>query len=354
MLFIYLNVKNSLRLKAIEDHLFQEVKGLLSSPKKIVITTHHNPDGDAMGSSLGLYHYLIKQGHDVDVVIPNEFPEFLKWLPGNEVVIDFQEETDKAQELFDNSEMIFCLDYNSTGRVKAVEPALKAAKAIKVLIDHHPDPEPFADYTISDISVSSAAELVCEFMQELGDIDNLNKDIAECLYTGIMTDTINFTVNSSRPRTYAIVSVLLNYGINKDGIYNHVFNNYSLDRMRLLGYTLNEKTKVLHKYRTGYIYLTQEELDEYNHVLGDTEGFVNYPLSIKGVRMSAIFIEKEDHIKISFRSKGSFSVNEFSNKYFSGGGHRNAAGGESRLSMEETLEKFENLLPQYEEALNKE
>lgn len=312
-----------------------------------MIITHDNPDGDAIGSSLGLYQFFCREGHNVNVVTPNMYPEFLHWLPGNEKVIIFSEQKDYAVKLIKEAEIIFNLDFNEFNRIRKIEPYVKKVKAVKVLIDHHPVKESFADYIISDISVSSTAELIFKFIINLGKKNCIDKSIAECLFTGIMADTGCFSFNSSQEDTFRIVSELLTYGIEKDKIYRNLYDNFSEDRMKLLGYCLNKKMVVIPDYRTAYLSLTKDELKQYNFKIGDTEGFVNFPLSIKDIIFSALFIEKTNHVKISFRSKGTFKVNKFSENNFNGGGHKNAAGGESNLNLEKTINKFIDLLPEY-------
>ncbi|MGM0496484.1 MAG: DHH family phosphoesterase [Bacteroidota bacterium] len=340
-------------MKHIEDSIIQQVKKSIENIKKIVVITHFNPDGDAIGSSLALYHYLVKQQYDVSVIIPNRTPHFLHWLPGNEQIRIYDDAPDESKTLIKEAELIFFLDFNVIDRTQGMENFLKSLSTQKILIDHHPEPENFADITISSTEVSSTSELLYEFLISLGNECDMNKDIAECLYTGIMTDTGSFSYNSSSPDTYYIVSKLIEQGIDKDKIYWQVYDNYSVHRMRLLGYCLNQKLKVFPEYATAYISITKNELDQFNYEQGDSEGFVNYPLSIKGIVFSVIFIEHEEHIKISFRSKGEFYANYFARNHFNGGGHRNAAGGYSETSLEETLKKFEQELPGYKEELLK-
>jgi phosphoesterase RecJ-like protein len=326
---------------------------LLNKPgKRISILIHINPDGDALGSSLGLLRLLEKLGHTCTVISPNDYPEFLKWLPGTDQVIIFEESASIALDTLQRSDMIFAVDFNSLKRVKKLNDGFNASKAHKVLIDHHPHPDMEVNCVLSDTSASSTAELVYRFVREAGFMSRMDKDIASCLYVGIMTDTGCFSYNSSGRKTWETVAELLDLGIEKDRLYYLTYDNYSADRLRLLGFSLNEKMEVFPEYRTGIIWLTREDLQKYHHSVGDTEGFVNYPLSIKGIRFSALFIEKEDHIRISFRSKGNFAVNDFSRKYFNGGGHANASGGESFLSITETIRRFKELLPTYKDALS--
>jgi bifunctional oligoribonuclease and PAP phosphatase NrnA len=318
-----------------------------------VIVTHRNPDGDAVGSSLALYRVLTKMGHKAQVITPNVYPEFLHWLPDNEQVLIYEKKKREAQKFMEEASVIFCLDFNDITRIREFRKLIENSNAYKVMIDHHPNPVLFADCTISDISVSSTSELLYQFFRELQLVNLVDSETAACIYAGIMTDTGAFSYNSSREQTFLIVAELLGYGFDKDKVHSLVYDNFSADRMRFLGYCLNEKMKVFPDFGAAYISITQEERDRFNFQPGDSEGFVNYPLSINGIRFTALFLEKKDHVKISFRSKGDFAVNRFSAKYFDGGGHKNAAGGESKLSLEETLRKFESLLPEYSEDLMK-
>ncbi len=319
--------------------------------KQVVVVIHVNPDGDALGSSLGLMLLMIKQGHSCKVISPNQYPGFLKWMPGSDQIIILEESPETALMCMKQADILFAVDFNELKRVKKLNDAFVGSGAHKVLIDHHPDPDMAADCILSDTSASSTAELVYRFINEAGLLALMDKDIASCLFTGIMTDTGCFSYNSSRRKTWEVVAELLDYGIEKDRLYDLTYDNYSADRMRLLGFSLNEKMEVFPEYHTGIIWLTREDLHKFNFEVGDTEGFVNYPLSIKGIRFSALFIEKENHVRISFRSKGNFAVNEFSRKYFNGGGHANASGGESYMSLDNTLKHFKELLPLYQHNL---
>lgn len=335
-----------------ESQDITRIKELLSQPRQIIITTHRNPDGDAMGSSLGLFHYLVQKGHNVTVVIPNEFPAFLKWLPGSESVMDYSVNVDKTVALVKEAEIIFCLDFNVLHRIEDLGKEVGEAKAFKITIDHHPQPEFFADITFSDVKASSTCEMIVEFIHSSG--DEINGSSANCLYTGIMTDTGSFRYPSTTSKTHQRTADLINAGANNGRIHDLVYDNNSISRLKLLGYCLSEKMQIIEGYQTAVISLSQEELNRFNHQKGDSEGIVNYPLSIKGIRFSAFMVERDGEIKISFRSKGGFSVNEFSRKNFSGGGHFNAAGGSSKLSLEETVSKFIGTLAYYKDELNKE
>jgi phosphoesterase RecJ-like protein len=329
-----------------------ELNDLIVQCQKPLIITHYNPDGDAMGSSLAFYHYLIKKGKDPIIVTPNDYPDFLHWLPGNDKVIVYKRNCGTVLNAIKDADAIFALDFNALDRTEGLEKYLEEASAKKVIMDHHPEPGNFADIVISDIQYSSTAELVYHVIESLNDTGFIDKDIAECIYTGIMTDTGSFNYNSSNPYTYFVVSKLIDLKINKDKIYWNIYDNYSVDRMRLLGYCLYKKMEVFPEYNTAIISITKEEQRDFNFAPGDSEGFVNYALSIKGMRFTAIFIEKEKQVKISFRSKGDFATNKFAEDHFNGGGHKNASGGHSTESLELTLKKFRELLHNYKKELN--
>jgi len=339
-------------VNTISESDINQLKQYIQQTEHPLIITHYNPDGDAIGSALAFYHYLVKKGKKPVVVSPNDYPEFLHWIPGNEHVVVYKRNNGTVLNALNQADVIFALDFNDSDRVNGLEKFLLAAPGKKVLIDHHPEPADFVDLKISDIKYSSTAELIYFVIESLGDSDLVDRPIAECIYTGIMTDTGSFNYNSSKPYTYYVVSKLLGLGIDKDKIYGNVYDNYSEDRMRLLGYCLNQKMEVFPEYSTALISITKDESKRFHFAPGDSEGFVNYPLSIKGICFTAIFIEKDDEVKISFRSKGNFSTNKFAAKHFDGGGHKNASGGSSRNTLEESLQKFRDLLPQYKNELN--
>ena len=329
-----------------------DTAALLHGPgKRIAIIMHVNPDGDALGSSLGLYALLNKAGHHCQVLSPSTYPVFLDWMPGIGRVIIVDNTPQEAIEALRRAEIIFALDFNEIGRAKNLDKAFISSAAHKVLMDHHPVPDLPVDCLISDPSASSTAELVYRFIRDTGLMSWIDKEIASCLFTGIMTDTGCFSYNSSNRKTWETVAELIDLGIDKDRLYALTYDNFSAHRMRLLGFSLSKKMEIFPEYRTGIIWLSRTDLQKYNFEMGDTEGFVNYPLSVRGIRFSALFIEKEDHIRISFRSKGDFAVNEFSKKYFNGGGHANASGGESYLGLAATLKLFRAILPEYKDKL---
>jgi len=326
---------------------FKKIRDQISDSSEIVITTHYNPDGDAIGSSLALYHILNHLGCNAKVIIPNDYPSFLKWLPGSENIIIYEDNVKQCDALIVNAQMLFCLDYNAMSRVKHFTNQMQAAKATKILIDHHIDPSDEFDFAHSRISVSSTSELLYEVITGIGYIDRINKDVAECLYVGIMTDTGSFSYACNHSQTYEITADLVKKGIDAEHIHRLVYDTYSENRMRLLGFCLSDRLVVLSKFNTAYIWLTRDDLARFDHQIGDTEGVVNYALSIEGIILAALFTERDERIRISFRSKGEFSVNEFARKHYAGGGHRNAAGGDSFVNIKETLQKFEDLLPSY-------
>ena len=330
----------------------QLIKEILSTPKKIVITPHKNPDGDAVGSVLALWHYFKQKHHHATVIVPNDFPSFLKWMPGVEDILNFEKNTTEANELIKEAEYIFTLDFNDLSRVGAMQDPFQNADAEFIMIDHHQDPEPYALLTYSDVSMSSTCEMVYNFIEFLGDKDRITGDMASCLYAGILTDTGSFKFNSTTGKTHRVVADLIDKGADNSKIHNLIFDTYSADRLYLLGRALNNLI-ILKEYNTAYTSLTKKDLDEFNFKKGDTEGFVNYGLSLEGICFAVIFIEngEDDFIKISLRSEGSFSVNEFARAHFNGGGHTNAAGGRSDLSMTETISKFTSLLEGYKSQL---
>jgi phosphoesterase RecJ-like protein len=322
-------------------------------PQQIVITTHQGPDGDAMGSSLALYHFLKKMGQCPVVITPNDYPEFLHWLPGNDTVVNFMRQKSQAEALICGAKYIFCMDFNHLKRTADMMRLLYQSKATLVLIDHHPEPDLPAEFLFSDPKASSTCELLYRLMKQWND-RLIDRDVATCLYTGLMTDTGNFCYGSTNAQSFVMASELMGYEIDRLRIYAKVYSDYSEDRMRLMGYCLNEKMEVLPAYRTALIGLNLEEQERYRFAVGDSEGFVNLPLSISGMRFSAFFLEKEDKVKMSFRSTGNFSVNDFARKHFGGGGHLNAAGGDSKRPIAELLQQFRDLLPQYKLLLNEE
>ncbi|PTQ92685.1 phosphoesterase RecJ-like protein [Mucilaginibacter yixingensis] len=328
------------------------LKQLLTQPQKIVITTHHKPDGDAMGSSLGLYNYLIQQGHHVKVITPTDYPDFLAWMPGNGDVLIYTTDTALAAKYVDEASLVFCLDFNTLSRINELGEVIRAAKAHKVMIDHHLEPEDFDDYRYWDINACATAQLIYTFItEELHGEKYINKDVAECLYTGIMTDSGSFRFPGTTSAVHRIVANLMDAGAVNWRIHELVYSNSSEERLRFLGHCLSEKLEVLHEFNTAVITVTSEELGRYHVKTGDTEGVVNYALSITGVRLAAFIVERPDRVKLSLRSKGEFPANEICKKYFNGGGHRNAAGGHSELNLQQVTDQFKSILPEYKTLL---
>ena len=318
---------------------------MLSTPKKIAIIPHRGPDGDAMGSTLGLYHFLLKNKHHPVVVSPNEFPDFLAWMPGSETVKIFEKDKQNCTKILEDAEIIFTLDFNSLHRVGEMEHVLTQLKTPFIMIDHHQKPDDYAAITYSDTSFGSTCEMIYNFILFLGKKHDIDKTIGTCIYTGILTDSGSFRFPKTTGTTHRIIAELIDLGVENTEIPTLLFDNSSFGRLQILGRAL-QNMKVITEHKTAYITLTQDELNSFGYVKGDTEGIVNYGLSIKGIVFAAIFIENKEEkiIKISFRSQGDFDVNQFARDYFNGGGHRNAAGGKSEVSMEETIRKFEDLV----------
>lgn len=331
-----------------------QFRDLLHQSKRIVITTHIKPDADALGSSLGLANYLLSRGHHVDVITPTDYPDFLNWMKGNDAVINFEAGNEaKSAELIEAADMIFCLDFSNLSRIEKVGELVAKARASKVLIDHHLDPGEFADFSFWTTSAAATAELVFQLIDNLGDKERIDKDIAECLYAGIMTDTGSFRHPSTSSRVHRIVAELIDRGADVSRVSKRIYDNNSVDRLKFLGFAFSRRLEVIPDLNVAYFAISKEDLSKFNSQNGDTEGLVNFALSIKGVSMAATIIEGDGKVKLSFRSIGDFSVNQFSKDNFEGGGHKNAAGGVSRESLEATVEKFKNALPRYKKDLNK-
>ncbi len=331
------------------------IERLLNEQKKIVVIPHQNPDGDAVGSSLGLAIFLEKMEHKVTVVAPNDYPKFLKWLPKSKSVIQFELQTKKATNKLKEAELIFILDFNALHRVgKEMEAVLKELKTPMVMIDHHQQPDDFTSLVYSDTSICSTCQMVYQFIDRLNRLEKIDADIATCLYTGIMTDTGSFKFNSTTSKTHRITADLIDRGANNAKIHSQVYDTNTYGRLQLLGRALSN-LKVLPEFNTAYITISEADKKEFNFKKGDTEGFVNYGLSIKGINLAVIFIEdaKQGIVKMSLRSKGDFSVNLLARKYFNGGGHNNAAGGRYKKNLSETIVYFLTILPEYKSELTK-
>ncbi len=332
------------------------LKAFLASPKKVVIVTHFKPDADALGSSLGLAGYLIKKGHEVDVITPSDYPDFLAWMPGKEIVTslskDSKQPEKKAQLLIAKAEIIFCLDFSNLKRINELGEMVKTASAKKVMIDHHLEPEHFADFEKWDVKSASTAQMIFELINELGEKDLIDENIANCLYAGLMTDTGGFRHNNTTYKEFEVASSLVGLGAKPSETAKNIYDTNSLERLRLTGYVLSQKLIVLPEFSTAYMTITWDELNKFGAQTGDTEGLVNYGLSIKGIKMAVLVYDRREEIKLSFRSLADFDVNSLARKHFEGGGHKNASGGQSKLSLEETMKKFLAILPEYKDQLN--
>ncbi len=331
----------------------KELVKLFSTSGNILLVCHINPDGDAVGSQLALYHYLKENGKEVEMISPNNLQEFLKWMDGAGMINIFIKQRALCKQLVEKADLIIMVDFNQPDRLGEAEKLVTSSLAKKIIIDHHRDPSDFADLIISDTARCATSEIIYELLSDIDPEILKNKSVAESLYIGIITDTGNFEHGTYSGRTFRIVADLLQTGIDKDKINHLIYNNFTDDRMRLLGYSLKEKMVVIPEYKTAYITLNKEDLSSFNYIKGDTEGFVNMPLSIKGIVFSALFIEKSGFIKISFRSRGNFPVNEFASEYFSGGGHMNASGGEYPGSLENTVSYFLKVLKENFSRFNK-
>jgi len=332
-------------------HEFSRYSGRVEGAN--LVSKHEKPDGDAIGSTLALYHYLIAIGQDARVIAPNDYPKFLKWMPGTDAILNFEKQHKLCDSLIRQASVIFTLDFNHFSRVGQLEPLLEASTATFVMIDHHQAPASYAKVTYSDVAMSSTCEMVYNFIAYLEDLDRISPDIANCLYTGIMTDTGSFKFPCTTSKTHRVIADLIEKGAENTAVHDLVYDTNSPSRLQLLGCALKNLV-ILPQYHTAYITLSQEELDTYNYKKGDTEGFVNYGLTMESIIFAVIFIENKEEkiIKISFRSKGNFSVNEFARAHFSGGGHTNAAGGKSDMNMKETTEHFSKLLERYKAKLS--
>lgn len=330
-----------------------EIYPLLSTPRKVVVTMHQKPDGDAMGSTLGLYHFLIQLGHTVNVISPTNWADFLNWMPGVKNVLDYERNTAASDKLIDEADWIFCLDFNTLSRTKRMEEKLGNATAQRVLIDHHQEPQvdKFA-YGISNTGKSSTCEMVYDFIEGAGYDDKINTAVAECLYTGVMTDTGSFRFPSTTASVHSMVANLKTKGFDHSKIHEHLYDNFLEARFRFIGNVLVNRMEIFYEYNTALISIPQSDLIKFNITTGDTEGLVNYPLSIKGIKLAAIIIDRGEERKSSFRSKDGFDVNTFARKYFNGGGHFNAAGGQNKEPLEEVVRMFMKAMKENRDQLS--
>ncbi|MDZ4668136.1 MAG: bifunctional oligoribonuclease/PAP phosphatase NrnA [bacterium] len=331
-----------------------QIKPVLEGPvkPKVIITTHHKPDADALGSSLGLYLFLKKLGVNANVITPTDYGDFLKWMPGESDVINFEEFETKSADLVENADFIFCLDFNALKRINELGKLVEKSSAEKILIDHHLEPEGFEDYRLWTTKASSTSELIFWFIELMGHVELIDEDIASCLYAGILTDTASFKHPSTTPTTHRVAAMLLEKGAKSNRIFEAIYDNYSENRTRFIGFCLSEKLQILKEYKTVLIVVSESELKRFRIITGDSEGLVNYGLSITGMQLSVLIIDRTVARKMSFRSKDKFPANEFARRFFNGGGHFNAAGGESSDPIEMVEAKFKEALKDYKNYLN--
>jgi len=323
-----------------------KIKELLSFPRDIVIFSHRNPDGDAIGSSMALKLYLEKSGHTARIIFPSEFPSIYTFLPKTDDIIIFDYEKKKVENIIKKTEVIFFLDFSGLDRIDKMGELVQYSNAVKIHIDHHIDPEPFADYVLSDTKSSSTSELIYDFFEYLDNNKNNDKNIATCLMTGIITDTGSFKY-STTSKTFMTVSKLLEYGIDLNELQNKIYNSLSEKQVKLIGFALNKRMELIPEYHAGIIYLTKQDYKDFEIQRGDTEGLVNYLLMIKNVKIAALITEQPTIVKISLRSKGDISVQEIARDNFKGGGHKNAAGGHAYAKLDSVIKKFKSILPFY-------
>ncbi|MCB0608222.1 MAG: bifunctional oligoribonuclease/PAP phosphatase NrnA [Lewinellaceae bacterium] len=328
------------------DFFANDIKPVLATPKNVVITSHRNPDGDAIGSSLGLYHFLRGLGHFVTVIVPSEYPDFLDWMPDVTKIIVFDNQPEESQAAIEQADLFFFLDFNDLERIDKLGEMIAPRKGTRIMIDHHLYPENCADFIISDPDASSTSEMVYDFISALGFRSKVDKIIAECIYTGIVTDTGSFKYATSS-KLFRTVADLLEFGVDDYLLQDLIFNCMSVKQLRLLGHCLHNRMEILEEYQTGIIALTKEDYANFEIQRGDTEGIVNYLLKLKNVKLAAFITEQPTIVKLSLRSKGDFSVQEIAKKHFKGGGHKNAAGGYSFQGLKTTVRKFKEILPEY-------
>ncbi len=325
----------------------------LSTPRNVVITMHQKPDGDAMGSTLGLYHFLKQLGHRVTVISPTSWAPFLNWMPDCNKVIDFEAHSQKSIALIEEADWIFCLDFNTLNRTKNMQQKLLDAKASRILIDHHQQPQvDVFEYGISDTAKSSTCEMVYDFIVNAGHDDKINLEVAECLYAGVMTDTGSFRFPATTASVHRMVANLKDKGLEHSIVHENLFDNYLESRFRFIGHILSNRMEIFYEYNTALIAIPQSDLIKFDVKTGDTEGLVNFPLSIQGIKLAAIIIDRGEERKSSFRSKGNFDVNTFARKYFNGGGHFNAAGGFSKEPLEVVVSQFKNAMEENKDQLS--
>lgn len=341
--------------KIISSSYISQIKKWAGWAERYVIICHTSPDGDAIGSSLGFWHFLLSMGKQARVIAPNAYPDFLSWMPGASEIVNAAKQPQEAQRLIQEADVICCIDFNALNRIEELGEAVKNSVARKILIDHHPFPEDFADITISHPEMSSSCELVFRLICQLGYYPKMTKEAAECICAGMMTDTGNFSYNANNKDVYFILSELISKGVDKDEIYRRLYYNYSAGRLRLMGFVLYEKMILFPKYHAALITLTKQEMERFQYVKGDSEGFVNMPLQIKGILFTAFLredTEKEGKINVSLRSTGTFPCNQVASQFFHGGGHLNASGGELYgVTLDEVVKLFKEALEKFKPQL---
>ncbi len=334
------------------QHTIEQFKTIIESSKRFIILVHTNPDGDALGSAFGWHNLFINLDKISQVISPNDSPETFSWFNDFDHLINFQKEELKAHDAFSKADVLLCVDFNGISRVEELRSLIENFNGKKLMVDHHPFPQAFTDEMISYPEASSTSEISYRIMCDLGYRHLITKQVAEALYTGVLTDTGGLNHNSSNPETYHTMADLLTCGINKSEIHDYVLNSYPESRMRLMGDILSKNLRVLYTYNTAYIFITESQQKFYNFSPGDSEGFVNIPLSIKGIKFCAMFTETTDHVKVSLRSKGTFPANKFASEYFNGGGHLNAAGGRIAGKLFDAMHLFEEGVRAYKDLLS--
>jgi phosphoesterase RecJ-like protein len=330
----------------------EEIFPLLDQPRNIVITTHQKPDADAMGASLAMKNFLVQLGHTVTVISPTNWASWVDWMPGAREVIDYELQKEKAHAMLDKAEWLFCLDFNDFDRTKSMQEKLKQMQCTKILIDHHQQPDEASfDYGISDVKKSSTCEMVYDFIIASGHSDKINEEVSECIYAGVIGDTGSFRFPSTHAGVHSLVADLKSRGLNHEQVHQELFDNFLENRLRFIGHVLLHRMEVFYEYNTVLIAIPKSDLLKFNIKTGDTEGLVNYPQTIQGIKLVAIVIDRDEERKWSFRSKGNFDCNTFARKYFNGGGHFNASGGRSLDSLEMTVKKFKEALKENEALL---
>ncbi|HQX72831.1 MAG TPA: DHH family phosphoesterase [Chitinophagaceae bacterium] len=331
----------------------QDIFPLLSQPRRVVITTHQKPDADAMGSSLALGHFLSQFGHTVTIISPTNWAGWVNWMPGTKEVLDYEKDRQKAESILDNAEWLFCLDFNIFHRTKTMTEKLKELTCTKILIDHHQEPDIDSfDYGISNTAKSSTCEMVYDFIVDSGHGDKINEEIGECIYAGVVGDTGSFRFSSAHAGVHSLVADLKSRGLNHGKIHEGLFDNFLENRLRFIGHVLLHRMEIFYEFNTALIAIPKSDILKYHIKTGDTEGLVNFPQSIQGIKLVALVIDRDEERKWSFRSKGEFDCNTFARKYFEGGGHYNAAGGRSSDSLEQTVEKFKLAMKENESLLH--